>query len=413
MTRGPRFVPMSGTMRRKQLNDCSHLYAAALDRGSPVPTAYQTLEQWHNAIDVGVRDENRIDPGALWGFCMPEERALGIEGARAGFRRRLLDTPGVIATSEAVCDVPLVMQVRDVEVPANVRDAFALLREFNKLPNGDPFRGGLAAWQHARELACGFAYRYDPPPPPEWLAAQAAWNQFVADKMKLDALRLDSPLMVWNAVAAGKFGPVPEWEAWKNIGPSFVPNPVPLWISDYLVKDAEEWALKTGGIVWLGHSSAYTNAPGDPENPDVDEALGKMFKRIPYFGGGKKGDAIRNHKGPCAASIRSHGTGKNLVYWNKALLVSFPSSGNVLEQLLARHQREGQEADVVEFHFYMHSLETFDAYVKAREECEYAEQMNGSPQRILGATVLRADGHAFNTADFDDLLTSEDPLWSK
>lgn len=398
------FIPLSGTMRRKSFRDCAHLYEAALGDKSPLPTEYPSLEQWCYALDEGVKAETRYKPGALLRLATDDEKTDGLDGVRRAVRRRLVDSAGVVATTELSCSLPLTLQVRPVEVPNAVKTAMHRLRTDYELPTGDTVDAGIAFWQHAREIASGFAYRWDPPAPKPWLEARRAWNAFV--RARLDhpgKLKLDTPLQVWNAVEAGQFGRVVEWEAWKAIRATFEPKTVPHWISDYLVRDAEAWAKETGGIVWVSHTAAYT---GD----DDDDVVGNTFRDIPYFGAGD--ERIKTYKGPCAASIRSHGTGKNLTQWHKALILAFPSSGSTLEQLLARHHREKQQADLVEFYFYLHSKEMLAALQTAIGDARFQETTSGSPQRILSAALLDADGHSLRMDSLEAMsATSNDPMW--
>ncbi len=398
------FIPLSGTIRRKSFKDCAHLYEAALGKTSPLPVEYPSLEQWCFALDEGVKEETRYKPGALLRLANEEEKQQGLDGIRRAVRRRIVDSHGVVATTELSCALPLTMQVREIAVPNEVKTAMYRLRTEYELPTGDTVDAGIAFWQHAREIASGFAYRWDPPAPKEWLEARRAWNTFV--RARLDhpgKLKLDTPLQVWNAVESGQFGRVVEWEAWKAIRHTFEPKTVPYWISDYLVRDAEKWAVETGGIVWVSHTAAYT---GDED----DDVVGNTFRDIPYFGAGD--ERIKTYRGPCAASIRSHGTGKNLVQWDKALLMAFPSSGSTLEQLLARHHRHGQKADLVEFYFYMHSKEMMAALNTAIGDARFQETTSGSPQRILSASLLDANGHSLRMLDIEaDKAATNDPMW--
>jgi hypothetical protein len=175
---------------------------------------------------------------------------------------------------------------------------------------------------------------------------------------------------------------------------------VPHWIDDYLVRDAEAWAKSTGGIVWVQHSTAHTNEPDD-------DALGGQFRDIPYFGGGD--ERIRTYRGPCAASVRAHGTGKDLYQWSEALLMGIPSSGQTMEQLLARLHREGQKADVVRFWFYAHSLENLKAVTAAKADAGHVQALSGQEQRILMAEWLDADGSVFDTEAYNRSQTG--PMW--
>jgi hypothetical protein len=289
-----------------------------------------------------------------------------------------------------------------------------VLRRDYKLPTGDTVAAGVTFWNHAREIANGFCYYWDPPPPIDWRAARSAWNAFVRSAIehpmfevnydtKPRKLIFDTPLQVWNACESGKLGKVPQFEAWRDIKDSFKAVTVPHWISDYLLRDAEDWAIKNQGIVWVQHSAAYTE-----EATLADDAIGSQFKLIPYFGAGD--ERIKTYKGPCAASVRAHGTGKNLTQWSKALIMGMPSSGKTLEQLLARHHRTGQKADVVEFFFYAHSKENLDALVTAKGDAEFVEQTAGSDQRILNAEILDNDGKRLDIEAYRD--QHEDcPMW--
>lgn len=387
---GVRFVPLSASMQRKSIKESAHLIEAALGRGAPVPLHYPDLEQWSFALDE-VRPEMRIRGGALWDF-VPGGEPEGDEderlaALRRGYRRRYIDTPGIISTSESFEDARLRLIRRDITVPAEVETALAQLRLDGVLPSGDAVDSALALWQHAREIANGFAYRWDPPAPPEWLAARKAWNVWVRQVLASGRAGLDSPLQVWNAVSAGQFGVVPEREAWIAVRDTFRPNPVPLWLSRYVFEDAEKWALETGGIVWVTHASAVyrdgTVVGGGP----ADDVLGSVFKKIPYFGSGEQGEAIRDYKGPCAASLRAHGTGKNLVQWQDALILTVPSSGATMEQLLARLHRPGQKRGEVRYHFYIRAQEDHDALRTCLSDARYVEAIRGQPQRILSATI--------------------------
>lgn len=415
---GVKFSPLSGTPRRKSLRECSHIYDAALGDGSPLPREYPTLEQWCYAIDEGVQDHARLDPGALSTFAGVPNPTL--DETRRGIRDRLLATPGVISTSESHVGVSLVFQEKTIQVPQVVREAMRKIREEYALPNGETFDAGITTWNHAREAAMGFVYRWDPPAPTAWAKAQKGWNAFVTAAMGAPprGTHLDSPLQVWNAVKAGRFGDpeaVKEWAIWRDTRGTFEPNPVPMWLSDYLVKDAEEWALTTGGIVWVSHTSAFTksDSAGLGGEGDVEADIGKLFSRIPYFGAGPSGEGIKTHRGPCVASCRAHGTGKNLTQWSRALWTCFPSSGASVEQLAARHHRLGQTADEVKIEFYCHSREMLQAINTSIADAQYMSALNGSPQRILTAAVLDSTGHRLDFVARGTSVDHHDPMWGK
>lgn len=386
----PRFVPLSASMQRKSIKESAHLIVAALGKQAPVPDHYPDLEQWSAALDE-VRPDDRISGGALWDFVPggdpggeSEDRLAAL---RRGYRQRYIETPGIISTSESFEGARLRLIRRPLTVPDSVRAALKTLREDALLPSGDEVDSALSMWQHAREIANGFAYRWDPPAPKEWIEARRGWARFVRDTLARNIAGLDSPLQVWNAVTAGQFGRVEEREKWIAIRDTFKPNPVPHWISRYVFEDAEKWALETGGVVWVTHSSAVYRDGSVVGGGLADDVFGSVFKQIPYFGAGKPGEAIRDHRGPCAASLRAHGTGKNLVQWRDALILTVPSSGATTEQLLARLHRDGQKAGEVRYHFYVRTKEDDDALRTALSDARYVEAIRGQPQRILMAGI--------------------------
>jgi len=395
------YCPLTGTAWDVSLKQFAHQFEAALEDYSPVPRDWLALEQMSLCIDRKVKEELRLQPGALLRLC-PEKDSPNLDDIRRAVRDRITHTPFVVTSREVSCGLPLILQRRDVTVPAEVRSAMAALRQDYVLPTGDPVEAGVTFWNHTREIANGFAYYCDPPPPREWREAKAAWTSFVRARMESHGkTSYDTPLQVWNAVEAGTFGDVPEFTRWRDLRHTFEPNTKPYWISDYLVRDAEKWALETGGVVWVSHSTAYT------EEQD-DDLVGGRFKDIPYFGAGD--ERIKTYRGPCAASVRAHGTGKNLQQWSEALIMGFPSGGKTVEQLLARHHREGQKADLVRFHFYAHSLENLNAIEKVLGDAKYVEDVMGTDQRLLAAHWLDHDGHAFVVEDYRQSRPA-DPMW--
>lgn len=407
------FLPLSGTITRKSVKDFAHIVTAALREGAPVPRTFVETEQWSAALDDGVRDEFRLGAGALAEFCTDEELLEGLNGVRKGVRRRYVETPGFVATSEAALGASLILRARHVDLPPVVRDALGRLRSEYVLPNGDEVDSGIAAWSAARQLATGFAYKWDPQAPDAWLNARKGWFRRVRELLQRppQGMRLDSPLEVARAALSGQLV-IPEYNSWAAIRPTFTPNPVPMWLSDFLIRDAEKWALENDGIVWVEHSAAYRGVTG----AGGDDDLGNGFRQIPYFGAGKAGEAIANYKGPCAASIRAHGTGKNLTQWTKGLILNLPSSGASIEQLLARLHRprpDGTEPDEVEFEFYCHTREMYESFTTGRRGAEYIQSLTSMAQKLCYGTLLDTDGSAFSDEKYQRLIDSGAVEWQR
>jgi hypothetical protein len=144
--------------------------------------------------------------------------------------------------------------------------------------------------------------------------------------------------------------------------------PQAVWLDDFMVKDAATWATEAPGIVWV-------------EYPELGERIARAAK-IPYFGGGDRaGIEIERETGTRSiiASIRSHGTGKNLQRAFSRNLVCNPmADGEAWEQLIGRTHRIGQPADEVTVEVYQHTQEYRDAFAKARELAAFTEPSSSS-----------------------------------
>jgi hypothetical protein len=369
-----RVAAMSGTVTRKSLKDYWHLLLWALKGGlAPMPRTWREMACWADALDADV--QVRAEPGALLELCDP---ANPKETARDGYRRRLVQTLGVVATSESELGVSLSILRRPLRLPDDVGRKLAQMRATWETPNGDTITEAVELWRHARELACGFFYKWQPPAPEDWLEARKAWKRYVRDTLEHNRRGLDSELLV--AGDAERQDPQPSaWREWREIRDSFKPNTVPEWLSDFALEDAISWMRDRerdgeGGICWIEHIA-------------VGERLAAL-SGYPYFGAGMGASAnILDARGPVIASIRAHSEGKNLQHWSKNLLVSCPPSGKTFEQLLGRTHRPGQLADEVCCEIYLHTDELAAGFDRARADARYIEETTGARQKLLYANV--------------------------
>lgn len=390
------FVALSGTMTTKSLKDYAHLAEHALRGRSPLPISdYNTLEEWSAAIDVpSTASFIPMAPGCLLELCTPAEQALAAnkykarDMARAGFRRRLVESHGVIATSESALGTSLTIAALKPEVPEPVKEALKELYRTWKLGD-EELEDPTAVARSARQLACGFYYIWDWPDGKdlEWLETRAAWHQVMRSYLTHHARPgLDSPLLIARAADAFSKGQgtfeygAAQWAAWAKVKHRPQPDTSPVWISDFLVKEILAWAATKvvegqNGIIWTEHRA-------------VEDAL---RAHLPTFGAGSDRQllSITSKVHPViVCSIRAHGTGKNLQPWNHNLVTSPPANGTTWEQLLGRTHRPGQEADEVYADVFLHTVDNFQAWEHALEDAKYIEQTHGSKQKILYATKL-------------------------
>jgi hypothetical protein len=360
-------VVMSGTLSSRSLREYWHLMKWALgDRLCPLPLRWPELTDWADAIDEKVT--SRAAPGALVRFS---DGAEDLESVRRGFQRRLIETPGVISGEGA--DVKSSLRIHGVHfaVPPVVQGFLRELRHSWQDPNGDPLFRATDVWRIARQLACGFWLRWDPPAPPDWLAARQAWGIHVRHVLRHNRRGLDTEKQVWDECEANN-GPM-EFLEWRQIRPAFKPNPVPEWIHDFALVQAAAWLERHKQLVWVGH-------------PAFGGRLEAMTG-VPFFGGGDR--RILSATGPGIASIAAHHKGKNLQHqWCKNYVVAPPSKGSIWEQLIGRTHRPGQPADEVAFWINQHVEELSASFAQARADAEYIEQTQGSRQKLNYADIL-------------------------
>lgn len=381
---GVRVIAMSGTMTRKSIHDFAHIAKWALPRMCPVPTTHAELEAWADFLDEKEAFGPRCSVGALVQLgttieqrtmCGDDEEAARV-AARQAVRRRINETPGVVATLDGPLGIPL--RVDHMEPPREVpevEETFKTVRALWELPNHRPIVDGLEMSRHTTSMGLGFWTHWDPPPPDEWLRARREWCSYAREVITHNRRGIDSEAQVKENVRKGLLKDYGALEAWEEWAPQYDPeqHAVAVWISDEVTEAVQAW-LDGGarGIVWVAHI---------PLGQRLSQQLG-----IPYYAGGgldSRGRFILDHpKGePMIASAAANRTGRNLQRgWHEGLLLTAPD-----EQLLARTHRDGQEAERVVFTQYVGCAEHLASFWKAVRLAAYAEQTTGQAQRLVYA----------------------------
>jgi hypothetical protein len=379
---GVRLCALSGTLTSKSIRDYAHLAELALRDGSPLPLHPPTVEEWASAIDPS---EAPADAGALRRFCDTGEHV------RDGFRRRRNDTPGVVATDESALGTSLVIRERKVDIPQALHAHIATVLEDGVRPDGEELVERLQQVACARQLASGFFHRWRYPRGEplelitEWFGRRQAWNRELRQRLQHPREHLDSPGLLLRAALRAYQEPayegeLPVWRAkefepWHEIHRQVQPVPEAVWLDESVVNDAAAWARETPGIVWV-------------EFPELGERIARAAG-VPWYGGGPEAStAIALERGArsIVASIRAHGTGKNLQTFSRNLVANPPADGGAWEQLLGRTHRQGQTADEVTVDLYLHTDELRRAWDKAREYALFIQQTEGQPQKLCLAS---------------------------
>jgi len=380
-----RFCGMSGTLTNDGIQDYAHLLELALRKNSPLPNDYKELQAWSGALDV--KPAKIMKPGVLMEFCKDEENA------RQGFRRRLVDTLGVVATEEGALGTSiLVRNIKPKGVPADIISALDEVKRTWAF-NGEEFSDPLALWRFRRQMSCGFYYRWvwpDGKPDEEWLEARSNWKRAAREKIKLGRKGMDSEFLVASAaerwrqkVKEGRtfregttFFECEEWIAWKEVKGRYNPTPPTeaVWISDFLAVDTITRAkalVKKGKqvIIWYSHA-----------------VMGNKLAELsgfPHFGPGT--DASASKEDVVICSIATQGTGKNLQHYNHNVVVTMPTSGKLFEQLAGRTHRPGQLVDEVIIDYFDHT-ESLDQHMSdVIADALYIQDSTGQRQKILYA----------------------------
>lgn len=390
-----RLLAWSGTLTSRSIKDYAHLATLSLGVGSPVPSNWHALESWAAHLDPS---EFRTPPGRL-------TTVLG-KDTRAGFRKRLLETKGTVSSGDAAsCTSELRISQLKIQTPVRISTMLNELEASWQRPDGEEFMDALSVDRCAQQLSAGFYYRWKfPRKEPKhviekWLEVRKCWHKEVREKLKKPVAHLDSPFLVEAAArrwfngythierdSEGKQvsktvyepftskGPLPVWDSlhyreWLKVRDTVKPETEAIWVDFFLVNACREWLQKSPGIVWYQFA-----------------AFGKeVAKGFTHAGPGEEGNLLltRLTGGErVVASIKAHGTGKNLQMFSRNLVANPPKDGATFEQLLGRTHRTGQMKEVVEVDFYAHTPPLRSAMERAIELAGHIEGTFGAKQRL-------------------------------
>lgn len=400
----------SGSITDDSPDNYGHMAALALREGSPVPLEIGPLAEWCEA--VGAHGE--MGPGALKSLC------TGRETVRDGFRRRLLETPGIIASASSRLTVKLNVRKRELAVPKVIASALSYTRAERKRLDGEELKEIEDVIVACRQLASGFFYRWKYPRGEpvdlilKWFSRRQSWNREVRDMLDHRTDYLDSPKYLRDAAIRYYASEVPEaekrlprwasstWQAWAEVENLVQPVTETIWVDDFVVRDALRYAAEAPSIVWFQHRalglkiSEVGNLPlyreGNAEPLRLQPTAAMLERReglisIDDWKGGDIADNwIRTEDGSrsIACSIKAHGTGKNLAMFKRCLVTNPPVKG--WEQLLGRLHRTRQLSDV-EAQVYRHTREVRDALDDAINLSRYVFETTGKAEKLVDATV--------------------------
>jgi hypothetical protein len=388
-----RILAMSGTVTKRSLLDFNHILEWALPQGCPLPKPRLEVEAWAAAVDEIKPHEQRepTEPGALAMLCDPVERTQGREGVRKALRRRIQQTPGVLACRGQKVDASLnISLVLEAGYGRVVRGLAKKLQE-GVLPNGDVFlvegkEGSAAAlnarWRTMRTLTSGFWYDWDPKPPADWMELRAGWKRVVRRLLEEHLPGLESEALVTRAAQQRKLGASAYelYERWAGVRNEHKWDVVPVWVDDAIVQRVAKWVKVHNGLIWVS-----------------EVALGERLEKelgLPYFhemGKDRLGRPVmstRPSDGSVVVSVASISDGQNLQAWNENLVISPPPTGSVWEQMIGRTHRPGQLADEVWFEVVIGCRVEWECWKQAVRDATFQTELE-APKKLTYATIDR------------------------
>lgn len=375
-----RCVALSGTIISRSIKDFEHIAEWCLREMTPLPRSWNELEEWAAVIDEKSEwDLIEFAPGALLTLCNEEElkETDEITAARRGFQRRMIETPGIVSTPPGEGEhigASIILSAIEYRTEEKTEEAFKTLRCLGFSPADNyPLVSSAEIWMHARALALGLVYVWNPRPPREWMAARRAWHTFARAAIR-NSRTWDSVEHVARAVTERRMLDDGALEKWQAIEPTFTPNIEPVWFDSSAIQVCKDW-MKTPGVVWTEHTffaerlaletgSSYFGAEGlDANGNFIDDAPGNK--------------AI-------IASIDANREGRNLQErWHRNLITSIPPGASILQQVIGRTHRPGQKADEVIVDVLRGCNEHDEALSKALARARMIQDTTGATQKLL------------------------------
>jgi len=362
---------MTGTPIRKSLMGVWHILCWCLDTDTPLPLNAKEARMWALAVDE--HDGRRPSPGPL---------GMTVDEAREYVRRRLLETPGVVAFDGDSCRAPLTVRIRLARECPETDAQFERFMVEQENPGGIPVSEPLTRLILEGQLGCGLYSYWDPAPPAYWAGAKRVSARFCREK--IEASQQGGRPLFTDRQVQGRYKDAPEIVEWLRVRKDFddLANRHIAWFSRAGLDSCHDWlrALDLPGIVFCG-------------SIEFGRELAREA-RLPYYGAGgqtEDGSSIV-HARPgrsFVASWQANKRGLNLQAWPRVLIVMPPQSAKWLEQLIGRVHRQGQTEHVV-VDLLATSGGTLDVFEKALAEARFARGIVSLTQKILRADIVRA-----------------------
>lgn len=354
---GPAVAVMSGSMVGSNLMDYWHLLRWALRDRAPVPALVSEAERWAEAVDADVPLFRRRQPDAL-----------GLDRIPGGFHSWLLESCGVVPTSEE-CGVPLTIRLWSPPLPPALVKLAAEVADTGLRPDGE-LLGDWGRPDCVSQIAgAGFYYIWDPLPPDWWLLPRKRWYAYTREILAERIPAFDSCARIANAIEHDADVPALELGRqlladWRAVKARFEPNNVPIWVDDTPLRQAAN--APGGTILWTRHTAA-------------GERLAELGIR--WYPGGTNAETAPYGR-TIACQISAQGTGKNLQHgWHRNRVLTPMAKDKLWEQLIGRTHRPGQ-TNPVDVEIAARVPYHHEVIKRVRDESARVSANNGYPQKL-------------------------------
>ena len=429
----PIFVPMSGTMTSKRISDYANLARAALKTNNFLPTSNMLTNDWGAVLDADTNYMDRVPAGVsggldyVYGWALNSAPANTItypaitaSGLRQAYCYRMATTPGVSVSSVLDCEASLLIHNKPTTMPeedpaiVQLKKHMDVVDELMIAPNGDEISHAFHTFKWQSELTVGFYNELYWP-----TVGIVAKKAEISDHDALDLLSrsqmhfeahqqynrdlrkwigynakkgLDTPMLIGNSMynhgaeAVGE----PLYASWSHMKSLDFDGRIErisraVRVCDFKIKAAASFAkeyrkeFQKGMLFWYNHQEIgrwlfeVFSAEGlDPLLCEAGDAAAKIFLDEEAC----KGRII-------LATYNSHGTGRNLQFFDTQYFVEWPRPAKTAEQVIAREHRLGQKSDEVTCITNMSTDFDYMCFAATLNDALYIHQSNGTPQRLI------------------------------
>ena len=260
----------TGTSIRKSYVNPGHVAQWCLGRNNPYPNDARAIASYAREVDPPRESDATIEVGALAKWVGKIGRVT-VGECRDALRRRVVETPGVVATSDEGPECGLILDAWESEpVPAVAK--FVLdVEDFGQLPDGRDIVDHIRMHDVKMQAVMGYYIDWTVKPPEYWMHARRLWFRLVRHLMQHS--QCDTVDHVVREMQAGRLKDrnagefmrmlrtdpadwqVPEHvnirEWWHNAKPTFTPQSKVNWISEEPLQQVAAWcADNPNGLVW-------------------------------------------------------------------------------------------------------------------------------------------------------------------